>query len=88
MTWEGVGFATNIDSRMDSSLYLQILKNKLLNSLKHYGLNPFDITFWQNNDPKSIFKKVKKWLGEQEFRIMVCPAQSPDLSPLNISGVI
>jgi hypothetical protein len=56
--------------------------------LKHYGLNPPNITFRQDNDPKNTFKKVKKWLGEQDFKTMVCPAQSTDLSPLNISGVI
>ena len=84
MTWEGVGFATNINGRMDSNLYLQILKNELRNSLKHYGFNPPNITFQQDNGPKNTFKKIKKWLWEQEFRTMVCPAQSPDLSPLNI----
>ena len=84
MTWEEVGFATNIDGRMDSNLYLQILKNELLNSLKHYGLNPANITFRQNNNSKNTFKNVKKWLGEQEFRTMVCPEQSSDLSPLKL----
>ena len=43
MTWEGVGYAAKIDGRMDSDLYLQILKDELLNSLQHYGLNPPDI---------------------------------------------
>src|ERR1700761_8075776 len=43
MTWEGVGYAANIDGRINSDLYLQILKDELLNSLKHYGLNPSDI---------------------------------------------
>ena len=45
MTWEKVGYAAKIDGRMDSDLYLQILKDELLNSLKHYGLNPPDIIF-------------------------------------------
>jgi uncharacterized membrane protein len=45
MTWEGVGYATKIDKRMDSQLYLQILKDELLNSLEHYGLNSSDIIF-------------------------------------------
>ena len=88
MTWEGVGFATKINGRMDSNLYLQILKNELLNFLKHYGLNSLDITFQHDNNPKNTFKLVMKWLGEQDFKTMVCPAQSPDLSPLNITGVI
>ena len=31
------------------------------------------------NDPKHTCKKVKEWL---DFRTMVWPAQSPDLSPI------
>ena len=53
---------------------------KLLNSMKHYGLNPPDIICQQDNDPKHTSKKVKEWLGEQKFRTMVWPAQSPDLN--------
>ena len=68
------------DGRMDSGLYLQILKDELLNSLKHYGLNPPDIVFQQHNDPKHTSKKVKEWLGEQDFRTIVWPAQSPELN--------
>jgi len=33
MTWQGVGHTTKIDGRMDGDLYLQILKDALLNSL-------------------------------------------------------
>ena len=47
---------------MDSDLYLQILKDDLLNTLKYYGLNPSNIIFQQNNNPKHIRKKVKEWL--------------------------
>ena len=39
MTWEGVGFATKIDGRMDRDLYLQILKDELQQTLEYYGLN-------------------------------------------------
>ena len=82
MTWKGVGFATKIDGRMDGDLYLQILKDELQQTLEHYDLNPPDIIFQQDNDPKHICKKVKEWLEEQDFRIMVWPAQSPDLNPI------
>ena len=82
MTWEGVGYAAKIDGRMDGDLYLQILKDELLNSLQYYGLNPPDIIFQQDNDPKHTCKKVKEWLEEQDFETMVWPAQSPDLNPI------
>ena len=45
MTWQGVGYATKIDGRMDGDLYLQILKDELQDSLQYYGLNPPDIIF-------------------------------------------
>ena len=45
MTWEGLGYAAKIDGRMDSDLYLQILKDDLLNTLEYHGLNPSDIIF-------------------------------------------
>ena len=64
---------------MNSDLYLQILKDDLL---EYHGLNPPNIIFQQNNDPKHTSKKVKEWLEEQECRTMVWPAQSPDLNPI------
>ena len=67
---------------MDSDIYLQILKNDLLNTLEYYDLNPSDIIFQQDNNPKHTSKKVKEWLKEQEFRTMVWPAQSSDLNPI------
>ena len=71
MTWQGVGYASKIDGRMDGDLYLQILKDELLETLQLYGLNPPDIICQQNNDPKHTCKKVKKWLEEQDCRTMV-----------------
>ena len=71
MTWEGVGFASKIDGRMDGDLYLQILKDELQKTLEYYSLNPSDIIFQQDNDPKHTCRLVKNWLEEQEFRTMV-----------------
>jgi len=45
---------------MDVDLYLQILKDDLLNTLQYYDLNPFDIIFQQDNDSKHTCRKVKE----------------------------
>jgi transposase len=82
MTWQGVGYAAKIYGRMDGNLYLQILKDELLNSLEYYGLNSPDIIFHQDNDPKHTCKKVKEWLEEEDFETVVWPAQSSDLIPI------
>ena len=82
MTWHGVGYAAKIDGRMDRDLYLQILKDELLNTIQYHSLNSSNIIFQQDNDLKHICKKVKEWLEEQKFRTMVWPAQSPDLNPI------
>jgi len=82
MTWQGVGYAAKIDGRMDGDLYLQILKDDLLNTLQYYGLDPSDIIFQQDNESKHTCRKVKEWLEEQDFETMVWLAQSPDLNPI------
>ena len=52
MMWEGVGYACNINGRMDAELYTQILEDELQQSLEHYGKEVADIIFQQDNDPK------------------------------------
>ena len=64
MAWEGIGYATKINGRMDADLYLQILKDELQDSLEFYGLNPSNIILQQDNNPKHTCKKVKEWLQE------------------------
>ena len=67
---------------MDGDLYLQILKDELLNTLQYHGLDSSDIIFQQDNDSKHTCRKVKEWLEKQDFRTMVWPAQSPNLNPI------
>jgi hypothetical protein len=76
------GYGKSQERGWVDNLYLQILKDELLNTLQYHGFNPSDIIFQQDNDSKHICKKVKGWLEEQEFRTMVWPAQSPDLNPI------
>ena len=82
MGWEGVGFATRIDGKMDAQLYTEILGDELLKTLEYYGQEVEDVYFQQDNDPKHTSKLAKKWFENQNFKVLIWPAQSPDLNPI------
>ena len=74
--------ACKMDGKMDGNLYVQILEDELQQTLVDYGFTPEDIIFQQDNDPKHTSRKAKEWLREHGFEVMVWPAQSPDLNPI------
>ena len=47
MGWDGVGYATRIEGRMDAELYVSILDDELMQSLEYYmyGIDPRNIIF-------------------------------------------
>ena len=82
MRWEGVGMACKIDGRMDTDLYLQIMKDELQQTLEYFGKTPDDIVFQQDNNSKHTSKRTKKWFAKHGLEVMVWPAQSPDLNSI------
>lgn len=82
MMWDGVGYATRIEGRMDGELYRSILDDELQRSIRYYGFSADDIIFQQDNDPKHTSKKVKDWFDEHGMNVLKWPAQSPDLNPI------
>jgi transposase len=82
MTWEGVGLACKINGKMDAQLYVQIMEEELQQTLEFYGKTPDDIIFQQDNDPKHTSRRAKEWFQNHGFEVMVWPAQSPDLNPI------
>ena len=82
MLWDGVGYAYNIDGRMDGELNTKILQEDLQGSLAYYGKNPSSIIFQHDNDPKHKSKVASTWLENHGFQVLSWPAQSPDLNPI------
>ena len=82
MSWEGVGYATRIDGRMDADLYVSILEDELQQSIKYFKKRHQDVIFQQDNDPKHTSKKAKIWFQDHRIQVMDWPAQSPDLNPI------
>ncbi|KAG0926968.1 hypothetical protein G6F57_020393 [Rhizopus arrhizus] len=56
-----------------------------MDTLNYYNYDPKSIYFQQDNYPKHTSKVAKAWSKEYNFdskSIYSCPAQSPDLSPI------
>jgi len=82
MLWDGVGYACKIDGRMDGDLYIKILEEDVQASISHYGKSAGDVIFQQDNDSKHTCKKAQAWFDDHDFNVLLWPAQSPDLNPI------
>jgi transposase len=82
MGWKGVGYPTRIVDKMDADLYVRILDDELIKSLKYYKLKPHQILFQQDNDSKHTSKKAREWFEDHRVDVMGWPAHSPDLNPI------
>jgi hypothetical protein len=66
MLWEGPGYATRIEGKMDAELYTSILEDELQQTMEYYGLEVEDVIFQQDNDSKNTSKKARMsqlWQG-------------------------
>ncbi|KAJ2922344.1 hypothetical protein H1R20_g14755, partial [Candolleomyces eurysporus] len=82
MTWDGVGYATKIDGKMDGELYTKILGNEFIKTLEYFGYDIEDVIFQQDNDPKHTSRKAKIWFSDNDVEVLKWPAQSPDTNPI------
>ena len=80
--WDGVGYATRIEGKMDADLYVSIMEDELQETLHYYGKTNNNIIFQQDNDPKHTSKKAQNWFKNNGINVMKWPAQSPDINPI------
>lgn len=81
MAASGVGNLVFIDGTMDKTVYLNILKENLLQSVEKLGLGD-RFYFQQDNDPKHTANIVRMWIIHHVPHILPTPPQSPDMNPI------
>ena len=60
MTYSSTRFICQINQNLTKELYLEILNNKLLNTISYYNLDTINMIFQYDNNPKYIAKVVKE----------------------------
>lgn len=67
-----------VSSRMNANKYKEVLQNAFPHFSNIFGSLPW--TFQQDNAPIHTSRVVKKWISEQNVKLMEWPPYSPDLN--------
>ena len=59
MFWEGPGYVTKIDGRMDADIFVSIPDDELQKSIKYYKKKPSNVFSQQDSDPQHKSKKAQ-----------------------------
>lgn len=77
----GVGKICFIDGKMNGQMYVEILKDNLIESASILG-KVDNFIFQQDNDPKHTSAAATKFFAENRIPVLPWPAQSPDMNPI------
>ncbi len=88
MSSAGVGPLCFLKSKVNADIYQDILEHFLLPSAdKLYG--DADFIFQQDLSPAHTAKCTKSWFNGHGVTVLDCPANLPDLNPIeNICGIV
>lgn len=82
MGWNGVGKLIEVQGNMDAVKYCEILDNGVVESFEKLEIEEEERIFQQDNDPKHTSKLGQQWFVDNNIQVLSCPAQSPDLNPI------
>src|SRR5882762_2170840 len=82
MGWNGVWVLTEVQGIMNAEQYCDILDEGVVESFEKLEMLEGERMFQQDNDPKHTSKKATKWFKDNSIDVMVWPAQSPDINPI------
>lgn len=69
MEWNGVGKLIKIQGNMDAQQYCDILDNRLVESFEKPEMPEQKRVFYQDNNPKHIFKKATQWFENNDIQV-------------------
>ena len=76
---KGTGRLHRIKGRINGAIYLDILGDNLLPSVRALKMGRGWV-FQHDNDPKHTAKATKEWLKKKHIKVLEWPSQSPDLN--------
>src|SRR5689334_11976564 len=79
-SWHGKVKLANINSRINSKGYQEILKDHLLPYIGQY--NQVNFTIMHDNAPIHTSESTRRWLRKKNVSVLEWPARSPDLNPI------
>ncbi len=80
ITTKGLGWIVRIEGIMDMKLYVEILNDDLLGTLKDLEINKKDVYFQQDNNPKHTSCLTQDWFKQKKLDKLDWPASSPDMN--------
>jgi hypothetical protein len=80
LSWNGPGRLFRIDGKLDRWQFIRILEDGLLHSLDDAHIDPGQMIFAQDNDPKHKAKVVQAWFPENNIKLLPWPSSSPDMN--------
>ncbi len=89
ISFNGVGKIYRVDDTVNSTKYIKILEDVLLDGMTKQGLSISNHIFIQDNAPCYTSKATKEWFKTQHLNVLDWPDNIPDMNIIeNVWGYL